>query len=110
MVNTWEWNQRSDEQNTTKGEFMKISIRKLVPAAFLFVSMAGLAFATPQDQGAKQDMKDAGHATKEAAEDTGHATKKVAKKTGHAVKRTTKKAAHKVKHGAEKVHDKVDPN
>jgi len=77
-------------------------------SAFLFVALAGSAFAMPQD--AKDDMKAAGHATKEAAEDTGKATKKVAKKTGHAVKKGTKKAAHETKEGAEKVKDKVDPD
>ena len=93
-----------------EGELMKINIRTFVPTAFLFVSIAGMALVPPQEQGAKQDMKDAGHATKEAAEDTGHATKKTAKRTGHAVKRTTKRAAHKVKRGAERVEDKTDRN
>jgi hypothetical protein len=80
------------------------------------VAMAGAAFSatTPQDtQSPKQDMKDAGHATKDAAKDTGHATKKTAKKTGHAVKKDTKKAAHKsaakTKEGAQKVEDKTAP-
>ncbi len=52
------------------------------------------------DQGAKSDIKDAGH-------DTGRA----AKKTGHKVKRGTKKAAHKTaqktRQGSEKVEDKT---
>ena len=58
-----------------------------------------------------QDMKDAGHATKNAAKDTGHATKSMAKRTGHATKRTSKSAAHKTarktRQGAEKVEDKT---
>jgi DNA mismatch repair protein MutH len=57
------------------------------------VLLFGASFA--QDS-AKQDMKDAGHETKEAAKDTGHATKKTAKKAGHKVKRGTHKAAKKV--------------
>ena len=51
---------------------------------------------------AKQDMKDAGHDTKDAAKDTGHAVKKTAKKTKRAVKKGTHKAAEKTAHGAEK--------
>ena len=46
------------------------------------VLLLGVSFA--QDS-AKQDMKDAGHETKEAAKDTGRATKKTAKKAGHQV-------------------------
>jgi hypothetical protein len=65
-------------------------------------------------QTATQDMKDAGHETKEAAKDTGRATKKTAKKTGHAVKKTTKKAVHATAKGtkkaADKVEDKTAPN
>ena len=59
------------------------------------------AFAPAQD-GAKQDMKNAGHDTKMAA-----------KKTGHKIKKGTKKAAHKTarktKEGAQKVEDKTAP-
>jgi len=54
-------------------------------------------------QTAKQDMKDAGHETKEAAVDTGHATKKVAKKTAH----KTKVAAKKTKNATENFGDRV---
>ena len=86
-------------------------------AIFLFAALVGSSFAllqSQEDQSAKQDMKDAGHATKNAAKDTGRATKKTAKKTGHAVKRTTKKAtyktAQKTKEGAQKVEDKTNPN
>jgi hypothetical protein len=86
-------------------------------AIFLFAAMVGSSLALPQsqeDQSAKQDMKDAGHATKDAAKDTGRATKKTAKKTGHAVKHTTKKATHKTaqktREGAQKVEDKTNPN
>ena len=50
----------------------------------LLVTVALVGAAISQDTGAKQDMKDAGHETKEAAKDTGRATKKTAKKTGHA--------------------------
>jgi hypothetical protein len=102
-----------------KGEDQKMSLRKYAPALFLAVAMAGPAFGTAQtgqqeEQSPKQDMKDAGHATKDAAKATGRATKKTAKKTGYAVKHGTKKAvnktAEKTQEGADKVRDKTDPN
>jgi hypothetical protein len=56
-----------------------------------------------QDQGAKQDAKDAGHATKEAV-----------KKTGSAVKKGTKKGVSKsakaVRKAAGKVEEKTQDN
>jgi hypothetical protein len=92
----------------------EMSLRKHGPVLFLAIAMAGTAFgAAPQDS-PKQDMKDAGHETKNAAKDAGRGTKNAAKKSGHAVKRTTKKAAHKTasktEQGAQKVKDKTDPN
>ena len=66
-------------------------------------AVAQTADTTPPQQGAKQDMKDAGHSTANAA-----------KKTGSAVKKTTKKGVHKTAHatkkGASKVEDKTDSN
>ena len=53
--------------------------------------------ALSQDSGAKQDMKDAGHETKEAAKDAGHSVKQGTKKAYHSTKRGTKKAWHKTK-------------
>ena len=50
-----------------------------------------------QDSGAKQEMKDAGHETKDAAVDAGHGVKQGTKKAYHATKRTTKKVWHKTK-------------
>jgi hypothetical protein len=70
------------------------------------VLLLGVSFA--QDS-AKQDMKDAGHETKDAAKDVGHATKKTAKKAGHKVKKGTHKAARKTEEGAQKVEDKTNP-
>jgi hypothetical protein len=89
----------------------KMSRHKLIPAIALFVAITGTSFALPpqSDQGAKQDMKDAGNSTKDAAKDTGRATKKTAKKTGHAVKKATNKTAQKTKEGSQKVEDKTDP-
>jgi hypothetical protein len=88
---------------------------KCIPTLLLSIALCGPALAMPtQDQSASQDIKDAGHDTKDAAKDTGRATKKTAKKTGHAVKKTTKKAANKTaaetKEGAQKVEDKTQPN
>src|ERR1035441_4378099 len=69
-----------------------IAITKLLLTAGLVVALAsGAAYA--QDAG--QDMKDAGHATKDAAVDTGHATKDASKDTSLA----TKRAYHTTKHG-----------
>ena len=73
----------------------------------ILFGLASVAFGrTPrpqsESQGAKQDMKEAGHETKQAA-----------KKTGSAVKKTTKKginkSAHEVKKGAAKVEGKTQP-
>lgn len=60
-----------------------------------------------QDNSPKQNIKDAGHDTKNAAKDTGKATKGAAKKTGHAVKKGTNKAAAKTDEGAKKVENKT---
>lgn len=79
-----------------------------------FVLLGAMALVGPSiarsQESAKQDMKDAGHETKEAAKDTGRATKKTAKKTGHEVKKGTNKAAEKTEDGARKVKDKTDPD
>ena len=56
-----------------------------------------LGRSQPQDTGAKQDMKSAGHETKDAAQDAGHGVKQGTKKAYHATKRTTKKVWHKTK-------------
>ena len=51
-----------------------LKISSVVFAATMFLATGVYAQDT-----AKQDMKDAGHATKDAAKDTGHATKVAAK-------------------------------
>lgn len=70
-----------------------------IPAILLGALLAsGPALSwSQQDSGAKQDMKDAGHETKNAAKDVGHATKKGTKKAYHATKNGTKKVWHKTK-------------
>jgi Ni/Co efflux regulator RcnB len=88
---------------------MMIRILKSIFAsiAVLFLFTMGPAKLMAQDS-AKQDMKDAGHETKDAAKDTGRAVKKTAKKTGHEVKKGTHKAAKKTEHAADKVEDKTE--
>jgi predicted small secreted protein len=77
-----------------------IAQRLLLVGALVTMS---LTLATAQsDQGAGQDIKDAGHSTKQAAKKTGHKVKNTAKKGTH-------KAAHKTKKGAQKVEDKTTP-
>jgi hypothetical protein len=50
-----------------------------------------------QDSGAKQDMKDAGHESKDAAKDAGRGVKQGTKKAYHKTKHGTKEAYHKTK-------------
>ncbi len=65
------------------------------------VCAPGLSMSQPfnasQDASPKQEMKDAGHETKNAAKDAGHATKDGTKKAYHKTKSGTKKAWHKTK-------------
>ena len=66
------------------------------------ILMLGVVLATgtvlaQNDSGAKQDMKNAGHETKDAAVDAGHGVKQGSKKAYHKTKHGTKRAAHKVK-------------
>ncbi len=59
--------------------------------------------ASQSDQGAGQDMKNAGHSTKKATKKTYHKSKK-------GVKKGTHKAAQKTSEGANKVQDKTTPD
>ena len=86
-----------------------INVKK-IPVLFAFVLGLGLA-AGAYAQTAGQDLKDAGHETKEATKDaakgTGQAVKTGAHKTKRAAKRTTHAAAQGVEKGADKVEDKT---
>jgi hypothetical protein len=62
-------------------------------ALVIFAAAFSVGIAVSQD-GAKQDMKDAGSATKEAGKDVGHATTKGAKTTAHATATGAKAAGH----------------
>lgn len=69
---------------------------KTTSRLFLAAGLAiGLGCSAGYAQTAGQDMKDAGHDTKNAAVDTGHATKTATKKVYRKSKRGTKKAYHK---------------
>lgn len=82
---------------------MKKLLLPLMAAGLFCLGFTYTPAFSRQDQGAKQDAKDAGHATKEAA-----------KKTGSAVKKGTKKGVNKsakaVRKGAGKVADKTQDN
>jgi hypothetical protein len=93
----------------TGDQTMRIISRAFGLSLLLLMGLVGPSFLAAQDS-PKQDIKDAGHETKEAAKDTGRATKHAAKKTGHAIKKGTHKAAEKTEEGAHKVKDKTDPN
>ncbi len=66
----------------------------LALAAALALGTSAFA-AAPHQDGAKQDMKAAGHDTKEAAVNTGRGVKTGTKKAYHGTKRGVKKAYHK---------------
>jgi hypothetical protein len=85
---------------------MRTALHRLL-CAVLFVALCGtISIAqvtdtgTQVNQGAGQDMKDAGHSTKKAAKKTGHKAK-------HGAKKGTHKAAQKTSEGANKVQDKT---
>lgn len=65
---------------------------------------AGLAFA--QD-GARQDMKNAGHETSDAAQDAGHGISKGTRKAYHKTANGTDKAYHKTANGTDKAYHKT---
>jgi hypothetical protein len=100
---------RRNDLMTTKIAMSGVMAR--VTAAGLAVGLGcGMALA----QGAGQDMKDAGHATKDAAVDAGHATKTAAVDTAHGTKKVyhktaagTKTVAHKTAHGTDVAADKT---
>jgi hypothetical protein len=78
---------------------MKCQFRAVLLGAVLTCGPAlGWSSPTPvQENSAKQDMKDAGHETKNAAKDAGRGTKQGTKKVYRSTKRGTKKAWNKTK-------------
>jgi hypothetical protein len=81
--------------DSTFKETFQMQLNKIA-GIFFAVTLACGTVALAQD-GAKQDVKDAGHDTKKAAVATGHATKKIAKKTAHGTKVVAKDTAHGTK-------------
>lgn len=88
----------------------------VLAAAFTFTTMTPML--SPAQNGAKQDMKNAGSETKYAAQDAGHGVKTGTKKAYHKTKHGTKVAAHKTAdtsktayhktvNGTENVGDKI---
>jgi hypothetical protein len=75
---------------------------------FLFTALLGLGLSIgvvaqdTQDNGIKQDTKDAAHSTGRAAKKTGHKIK-------HGTKKAVNKSAHATSKGAGKVEDKTAP-
>ena len=71
-----------------------------------FIGSIGIAAllavgAYAQDSTAKEDIKEAGRATKHAAKKTGSATKKTTKKAAHSTANAVDKGAKKVKEKTE---------
>jgi gas vesicle protein len=77
-------------------------MKRLWIAAGCSLLLLGGAAVAGWAQSAKDDIKDAGHDTKQAAKDTGRATKQASAKTAKKVKTGTKKAVNK---GASKTED-----
>lgn len=86
----------------------------LALSAALAVGMSAGVASAQQDSSASQDMKNAGHETKDAAIDTGHGIDSGTHKAYHKTKYHTKKAYHSTKYhtkrAAHKVHNTVDPD
>jgi cytoskeletal protein RodZ len=122
MVN-WLWKSARGEPKG-RGGSMKKTLVVMILLGVASIALAKASRLQDEPEGAKQDMKDAGHDTKQAAKKTGNAVEKstkkaahesatAAKKTGSAVENTTKKAthesAHEVKKGTAKVEGKTAP-
>ena len=71
-----------------------------VLGAALMLTPGFVSARAQSDNSAKQDMKDAGHQTKEGAKDAGRGVKKGTKKAYHKTKNTTKGAVKGAKKGA----------
>jgi len=69
---------------------------KLISPFAILLALSVSSFAQT-GQSAKEDMKDAGHSTKEAAKKTGKAAKKGTKHAAHATADATEDGAKKVK-------------
>jgi Ni/Co efflux regulator RcnB len=81
---------------------MKKILTGLLASTLVLGSVSAIA------QTAGQDIKDAGHDTKNAAKETGHGIKKGTKTGYRKTKNGTKKAYHKTGSGVAKVGDKME--
>ena len=82
-------------------------MRKLLMILALALATT-LALAQDQDNSAKQDMKDAGHATEQAAKKAGHGIKKGAEATGHGIKKGAVATKDKVTGGDDAASDRSE--
>lgn len=71
------------------------------------LSLSGVASAQSD---AKQDVKEAGHATANETREAGHSVSRHTRRAYHKTKRGVKRAGRATKRAAEKTHDAVDPN
>ena len=86
---------------------------KKILATLTLTAILSLGAAFAQEGDAKQDVKDAAHATADATKDAAHSVKRHTKRAYHKTKRGVKRAAHATaratKKAAEETHDAVDP-
>ena len=85
---------------------MKKTFATLALTAVL--SLSGAVYA--QEGDAKQDVKEAGHATANETREAGHSVSRHTRRAYHKTKRGVKRAGRATKRAAEKTHDAVDPN
>lgn len=67
-------------------------------ATFGFSQSSAQTQTNPPSQGAGQDVKSAGHSTKQATKKTGHKVKRGTKKATHKAAKKTRQGAGKVEH------------
>jgi len=86
------------------------NIMQIRKSSTLFLSAVlafGMSSAVVFAQTAGQDMKNAGHETKNAAKDTGHGISKGTRKAYDKTSEGTKTAYDKTKHGTKKAYHKT---
>jgi hypothetical protein len=91
----------SRESTFGKGSSMRKMLGSLTLACLLAIPGTKVVLCQ-SDQSVKDDVKDAGHATKKAA-------KKTAKKTKKETKKAVNKSAEATEKGADKVKEKTKP-
>lgn|ERR1035441_3936498 len=104
MSTSWPCRKKGAADVNLTGDAIALMVRMRALCTFLLAT--GLV-TLPLTAQVKDDLKDAGHETKEAGKDVGDATATGVKKTGKAIKKGTKKAAHATASATEKGADKV---